>query len=331
MGGDDEGRKVIGNGGVCGRRVDRIYGRHGRVCLLGAGVWAVRAGCGCEPVQVLYVTVAVGERREVTGLSRITRSTFLTTFVFPSHRIRIASIYSIPYSQLNPSAILTHEKPQEIFGISSFSLSSFPDLFSQLRGKDSSSSKNKPPPPSSTASSTPSSSSSLPPQSSASGLATLPNSSGHNGSTHPLALQPSSQPSRSSVQSAPPQDRRLVVDRATPAPPIVVVSPDTSDHNSRNSGGYGSPERLSIGLEPGGSATPPRTSPLNRLRGPKDTIPIVGKPPRKQRSSRFVVTEKVEIERLPPFLGLLSRFRTFSAIILSSSQKPLPTSAPNFL
>jgi serine/threonine-protein phosphatase 2A regulatory subunit B' len=44
---------------------------------------------------------------------------------------------------------------------------------------------------------------------------------------------------------------------------------------------------------------------MGRLRsGPKDTIPIVGKPPRKQRSSRFVVTEKVEIERLPPFLGV---------------------------
>lgn len=48
----------------------------------------------------------------------------------------------------------------------------------------------------------------------------------------------------------------------------------------------------------------PRTSTLTRLRaGPKDTIPMVGKPPRKQRSSRFIVTEKVDIERLPPFLG----------------------------
>ncbi|KIM80768.1 hypothetical protein PILCRDRAFT_515998 [Piloderma croceum F 1598] len=54
----------------------------------------------------------------------------------------------------------------------------------------------------------------------------------------------------------------------------------------------------------GGGATPPRAGTFtSRLRtGPKDTIPIVGKPPRKQRSSRFVVTEKVEIERLPPFL-----------------------------
>lgn len=40
---------------------------------------------------------------------------------------------------------------------------------------------------------------------------------------------------------------------------------------------------------------------MNRLRGPKDTIPAVGKTPRKQRSSRFYVTEKVEIEKLPSF------------------------------
>jgi serine/threonine-protein phosphatase 2A regulatory subunit B' len=173
--------------------------------------------------------------------------------------------------------------------------------FSQLRGKDSNSSKNKPPQQPPAQSSTSASSSTLPLQPSASGQAPLPNS-GHNGSNHSLSSQPTSQSSRSSAQSAPPQDRRLAVERATPAPPIVVVSPDNSDQNST---GYGSPERLSIGLEPGGSATPPRTSPLNRLRGPKDTIPIVGKPPRKQRSSRFVVTEKVEIERLPPFMGLL--------------------------
>lgn len=71
---------------------------------------------------------------------------------------------------------------------------------------------------------------------------------------------------------------------------------------------------MNLGLEPGGSATPPRASTLNRLRsGPKDTIPIVGKPPRKQRSSRFVVTEKVEIERLPPFMGMPFYHRTSSA------------------
>jgi serine/threonine-protein phosphatase 2A regulatory subunit B' len=59
----------------------------------------------------------------------------------------------------------------------------------------------------------------------------------------------------------------------------------------------------------GSNATPPRAGTLGRLgrSGPKDTIPIVGKPPRKQRSSRFIVTEKVEIERLPPFLGVYIR------------------------
>ncbi|KAN0133831.1 protein phosphatase PP2A0 B subunit gamma isoform [Lactarius tabidus] len=170
---------------------------------------------------------------------------------------------------------------------------------SLLRGKDSNSSKNKPTQQQSSASS---SSSTLVSQSSTSVQASLSTSSVHNGNNHPLPPQPPPQSARSSALPPTPQDRRLVVDRATPAPPIVVVSPDNSDQSSRNSTGYGSPERLSIGLEPGGSATPPRTSPLNRLRGPKDTIPIVAKPPRKQRSSRFVVTEKVEIERLAPFL-----------------------------
>jgi len=75
-----------------------------------------------------------------------------------------------------------------------------------------------------------------------------------------------------------------------PAPPIVVVSPDPSPPEII--------ERTSLTGEP----VPPRNSTLNRLRsGPKDTIPV--KPPRKQRSSRFVITEKVEIEKLPPFMG----------------------------
>ncbi|KAH8106980.1 phosphatase 2A regulatory B subunit-domain-containing protein [Cristinia sonorae] len=91
-------------------------------------------------------------------------------------------------------------------------------------------------------------------------------------------------------------DRRYAgSDRASPAPPIVVVSPEAPSNDQPI-------ERHSLGLD--GPITPPR-NPLNRLRtGPKDTIPIVGKPPRKQRSSRFVVTEKVEIEKLPPFLEI---------------------------
>lgn len=65
-------------------------------------------------------------------------------------------------------------------------------------------------------------------------------------------------------------------------------------------GRYGSPERT-LGAD--GQPTPPKVGPMNRLRGPKDTIPAVGKTPRKQRSSRFYVTEKVEIEKLPNFAG----------------------------
>lgn len=60
-----------------------------------------------------------------------------------------------------------------------------------------------------------------------------------------------------------------------------------------------------------GGNQPPKVGTLNRLRqavppGPKDTIPITSKtPPRKQRSSRFHVTERVEIEKLPNFGGEL--------------------------
>ena len=52
--------------------------------------------------------------------------------------------------------------------------------------------------------------------------------------------------------------------------------------------------------------TPPTAGPINKPRqaggGPKDTIPMA-KTPRKQRSSRFHVTERVELERLPGFMG----------------------------
>ncbi|EGO20964.1 hypothetical protein SERLADRAFT_452105 [Serpula lacrymans var. lacrymans S7.9] len=120
--------------------------------------------------------------------------------------------------------------------------------------------------------------------------------------------QSSSIPPSSSVPSpaaspATPDRRFASSGNSSPIPPIVVVSSDTpSDLGGGRSGQYGSPERTSLNLDHGGNATPPRANTLNRLRsGPRDTIPIVGKPPRKQRSSRFVVTEKVDIERLPPF------------------------------
>ena len=78
------------------------------------------------------------------------------------------------------------------------------------------------------------------------------------------------------------------------------MPPDPIPH-SPHGRGMGSPDRQ---LGPDGTPTPPRAGPLNRLRGtPKDTIPIVGKTPRKQRSSRFYVSDKVEIEKLPNFQG----------------------------
>lgn len=58
----------------------------------------------------------------------------------------------------------------------------------------------------------------------------------------------------------------------------------------------------------GPNATPPKAGPINKLRGntpgqgtPKDTIPIA-KTPRKQRSSRFHVTEKIDIHPLPALM-----------------------------
>ncbi|KAG5646654.1 Serine/threonine-protein phosphatase 2A 56 kDa regulatory subunit delta isoform [Asterophora parasitica] len=131
-------------------------------------------------------------------------------------------------------------------------------------------------------------------------------SSNHlNPSNHIVPSQsPSQSPSSSNRSSSPvttgvtTPDRRSPGDGGSPAPPIVVVSSEAPEAPTRFNGNS---ERHS--LVDHSTATPPRATTLNRLRaGPKDTIPMVGKPPRKQRSSRFVVTEKVEIERLPPFM-----------------------------
>lgn len=126
-----------------------------------------------------------------------------------------------------------------------------------------------------------------------------------------------------------PGDRRSgssLTDKTSPAPPVVVVSSempaDPIPHMPHHRGGSPSsppPPGASVpGLSgvpgaPGltaselGPGQPPKAGTLNRLRqgipqGPKDTIPITNKtPPRKQRSSRFHVTEKVELEKLPNF------------------------------
>jgi len=61
--------------------------------------------------------------------------------------------------------------------------------------------------------------------------------------------------------------------------------------NPNSPGSPGSPGNLGSGLASPTAGT-----------GLKDTIPMA-KTPRKQRSSRFHVTERVEIHRLPSFLG----------------------------
>ncbi|PPQ88006.1 hypothetical protein CVT25_001085 [Psilocybe cyanescens] len=146
-------------------------------------------------------------------------------------------------------------------------------------------------------------SSSPPPPPPASTKTTPPPQQNHSSSASFSSSHSSSSSVRSNSQQHPDQ-RRSPSDTPNPAPPIVVVSADASSdpaHRSAPQAPAGQ-ERLSTGgLDLNGNV--PRTSALNRLRpGPKDTIPMVGKPPRKQRSSRFVVTEKVEIERLPPFM-----------------------------
>ncbi|XP_006458185.1 hypothetical protein AGABI2DRAFT_115195 [Agaricus bisporus var. bisporus H97] len=128
-----------------------------------------------------------------------------------------------------------------------------------------------------------------PPGASSAGPAHLPPTQ-----THPST---NSSPGRSPASSPhPAPDRRPAGDISSPTPPIVVVSSDPSSDSSRHVSAN------PIALEHP-NATPPRTTRgLRPNQAPKDTIPMVGKPPRKQRSSRFIVTEKVDIERLPPFM-----------------------------
>ncbi|TIB86954.1 protein phosphatase 2A regulatory B subunit [Wallemia mellicola] len=54
-------------------------------------------------------------------------------------------------------------------------------------------------------------------------------------------------------------------------------------------------------------STPPKST---RIQSPKDTIPITGKPPKKQRSSRFHVTHPQNLEPLPAFLDVPLQDRT---------------------
>lgn len=128
-------------------------------------------------------------------------------------------------------------------------------------------------------------------------------------------------------QSGPQQSNN---ERRNPAqgdytPPIVVVSPEMPADPA--------PYQKPTPHIPGEPATPPRSTTTlnNRLRqAPKDTIPMVGKPPRKQRSSRFHVTEKVEIERLPAFNGTVFHLIAAVQIFIPVSQRSLYMIALNY-
>ncbi|KAI0079943.1 B56-domain-containing protein [Panus rudis PR-1116 ss-1] len=283
MGGHDERREVVRYGRL--RRIHKArWDSTGH--LEQQGIWEGRRerrdGGRATVTEVAWVVTGSGVTRAWNCSSSIPP---------PSTGHPTTSSRSLPTTR--PSQPITH--PQH----SPFTMKGLKKtLLRTSKSQDSASSKTKeskaaasaaaapPPPP-------PNSAKPLPQPSAAASLSHLSN----NASNHSLPATTngsySSTRTSSSSSSIPQQtDRRYSApERASPAPPIVVVSQDASSEQ---------PERHSLGLD--GPGTPPRAGTLNRLRtGPKDTIPIVGKPPRKQRSSRFVVTEKVEIEKLPPF------------------------------
>ncbi|KAJ3101141.1 Serine/threonine-protein phosphatase 2A 56 kDa regulatory subunit delta isoform [Physocladia obscura] len=118
-----------------------------------------------------------------------------------------------------------------------------------------------------------------------------------------------------------------------PSTPATTISPNNHiTHNSSHAVGAGSignsngafpkhpgtPSPLDLGGSTGGGGAagiglggvPKAGGALSRLKGaPKDTIPI-SKVPRRQRSSRFHITERVELERLPGFKDVAVNERT---------------------
>jgi hypothetical protein len=104
---------------------------------------------------------------------------------------------------------------------------------------------------------------------------------------------------------------------ASPHHPVSTPSPSLGNRGSAvNSGSPTSPTSPTSAHPIHGlnrdNATPPRAGPIGRLRQtsgspatPRDTIPIA-RSPRRQRSSRFHVTERVELQRLPSFTGMSS-------------------------
>ncbi|GJJ79000.1 serine/threonine-protein phosphatase 2A regulatory subunit B' [Entomortierella parvispora] len=86
-------------------------------------------------------------------------------------------------------------------------------------------------------------------------------------------------------------------------PTIVIMNADPTEQNQPGAshllvGQPSSPNPASPSSKPTGEKEIPKSGPLNRMKNaPKDAIPI-SKTPRRQRSSRFHVTERVSLERL---------------------------------
>jgi serine/threonine-protein phosphatase 2A regulatory subunit B' len=93
-----------------------------------------------------------------------------------------------------------------------------------------------------------------------------------------------------------------------------VGTPATGPLHGPNS----TPPKALARLSKGSPTTPPgAVAPGNGVMATvKDTIPIA-KTPRKQRSSRFHVTGKPEITRLPGFMGPLPSLGLFFALTLA--------------
>ncbi|RUS13062.1 phosphatase 2A regulatory B subunit-domain-containing protein [Jimgerdemannia flammicorona] len=131
----------------------------------------------------------------------------------------------------------------------------------------------------------------------------------------PVKPQSPTTPSpRSSTQSppqAPKQGRQSSELPPSPAPPSIVVS-TAADPNADVSG----PQTPSgsVSFAPGtnmksGERDIPKSGPLNRLKNAsKDQIPV-SKTPRRQKSSRFVIKEKVDLEKTPNFNEVAAHMR----------------------
>lgn len=99
------------------------------------------------------------------------------------------------------------------------------------------------------------------------------------------------------------KDTREKLKENSPQPPItpsIVVATSEASPSTATS---------MSSQKPADNKEVPKSGPINRLKNsPKDSIPV-SKVPRRQRSSRFHASEKVELEKLPTFKDVLATER----------------------